>query len=432
MNLRSLPIDAWRQQPIIGYLLRPLWFSRNARLYLTGSLLMGLGHGALMVHMNLYYRGLGLGEAAIGRILSAGSLGTVLVALPAAIWVDRFPPRLVFATAALGYGAATVTQLLTGKLLVLCLASGVTRALFTVHWVAAAPFFMRNATERERLDLFGFAHAGETLATVISAAGVGALAAPLIAATGSELHGLRTALFVPAIAAAVAAVPFLLLRDPHTPAPHRRVADYIASRHWPLIARLTLPACLVGLGAGLIIPFLNLYFRDRFSQSPRAIGGYFAIAQLLTMVGFLAGPPLARRIGAVRTVVGTELLSIPFFLLLALSRHLELALVAFWMRAALMNMNHPVSIAFSMSTVPHEEQAVTNSVRELCWNLAWMVSTQLGGILIQARGYEVPMFITMSLYAMAATLFYRFFRHTARPSRPAAPLEPELELEAEI
>jgi len=58
---------------LLSYLIRPLSFSRNARLYLAGSMLMGFGHGAVMVHMNLYYRSLGIGEGDIGRILSARS-----------------------------------------------------------------------------------------------------------------------------------------------------------------------------------------------------------------------------------------------------------------------------------------------------------------------------------------------------------------------
>jgi len=72
---------------------------------------MGLGHGSLWVHMNLYYRGLGIGEATIGRILSMGSLGTVLVSIPAAVWVDRFPAQGVFMLAAGGFGAAFIAQL---------------------------------------------------------------------------------------------------------------------------------------------------------------------------------------------------------------------------------------------------------------------------------------------------------------------------------
>jgi MFS family permease len=423
---RQEPVAAKTQRhpPLLRYLLMPLGFSRNARLYLGGSLLMGLGHGAVWVHMNLYYRSLGLGEAEIGRILSAGSLGTVLVALPAAVWVDRFPAQHVFVASALGFALALGAQLFTSHPLFLAIAAMVTRALFTVHWVAAAPFFMRNASERERLDLFSFAHAMETLATVVSAALVGVLIDYWTRAAGSELLGIRFALLVPAAAALLAAWPFARIQSPAAGGATRRVADYLTARNWALIGRLTLPAFLVGLGAGLTIPFLNLYFRDRFGETPRAIGTYFAVAQLITMFGFLAGPLFARRIGVVRTVVVTELGSIPFFFLLAVSQDLTWALFAFWMRAALMNMNHPVSTAFSMSMVRPEEQATTNSVRELCWNVAWMMSTQLGGLLIEERGYALPMFITMGLYLGAAVLFYRFFR-TAHPRPSDAPREPE-------
>jgi predicted MFS family arabinose efflux permease len=367
--------------------------------------------------MNLYYRALGLGEGTIGRILSAGSLGTVLAALPAAVWVDRVPAQVVFVAAALGFVGALGAQLATSHWAVLALAAAITRALFTVHWVAAGPFFMRNAGDRDRLELFSFAMALETLATVVSAAGVGALADAFTRASGSELHGLRLALLAAAAAALLAVLPFARIRSGPPAAARRAVRDYFKARNWPLLGRLTLPAFLVGCGAGLIIPFLNLYFRDRFGQPPRSIGAYFSVAQLITMLGYLAGPLLARRIGSVRAVVATELLSIPFFLILALARDLRLAVAAFWIRGALMNMNHPVSASFSMSVVDPDDQTVTNSVRELAWNSAWMVSTQVGGVLIERAGYALPMFITMSLYAVAATLFFIFFGRMAGARR---------------
>jgi predicted MFS family arabinose efflux permease len=372
-------------------------------------MLMGLGHGALWVHMNLYYRNLGLGEASIGRILAAGSLGTVLAALPAAVWVDRLSARRVFVVSAIGFALAFAAQLATASVLLLVLASALNRALFTVHLVAAAPFFVRNAKERDRLDLFGFSFAFATLATVISAAGVGALTHLLTHATGSELSGLRLSLLAVAAASLLAVIPFARIQSPPADGPHRGVRDYLRASNWPLLGRLTLPAFLVGCGAGLIIPFLNLYFRDRFGQTPRAIGAYFSVSQAITMIGFLAGPPLARRLGTVRAVVTTELLSIPFFLILAVARDLRLAVLAFWIRAALMNMNHPVSSSFAMSAVTKEDQAVTNSLRMLAWNASWMVSTQFGGMLIERAGYSPPMFIAMGLYAVAAGLFYGFF-----------------------
>ncbi len=424
----SLPGNSSREPPaprrgsgLISYLMRPFGFSLNARLYLAGSLLMGLGHGAVWVHMNLYYRGLGLRESVIGQILAAGSLGTVLAALPAAFWVDRLPAQRVFVASAVGFSLALSVQLAIGDPLVLAAAAAVARALFTVHWVAAAPFFMRNADEKDRLELFSFAFALETLATVVSAAGIGALAEWLTSVTGSELTGIRSGLFTAAVLAGLSALPFARIRsEPAAGKQKRRIADYLRARDWPLLGRLILPGVLIGLGAGLIIPFLNLYFRDRFGQPAGAIGAFFAVSQLLTMLGFLAGPPLARRVGMVRAVVATEFCSIPFFLLLALAQDLRLAVFAFWMRAALMNMNHPVSTSFAMSVVAEEDQAVTNSLRELMWNIAWMVSTQVGGILIERRGYAVPMFVTMTLYALAGGLFYAFF-HGVKPAPARVP-----------
>lgn len=394
---------------VVFYFSRLGRFSPNARAFLLGSFLLGIGHGAVWVHMNLYYRALGLGEEMIGRILSVGSLGTVLIAIPAAMWVDRFPAQRVFGFAAIGFSVFLGLQLLLPHPGVFLLASGLGAGLFTVHSVAAAPFFMRNASAEERIYLFGFANAIENLATIAAAIGVGQLARWLGARSGSELLGLRVALGIATFAASLSLLAYLKIRS----APHelgaRSIKDYVGARDLPLLFKLTFPGMLVGMGAGLVIPFLNLYFRDRFGQDPRQIGVYFAVSQALTVIGFLLGPPLARRIGSVAACVLTEVLSMPFFLVLAFAQSLPLAVFAFWMRGALMNMNHPISQNFAMEMVPSDQQTVTNSLRMLGWNGSWMISTQVGGWLIQRHGFTPPMCITITLYAIAAAMFWGFF-----------------------
>ena len=106
-------------------------FSRNARLYLAGTFLMGLGQGAVFVHLNLYFRALGLGDAAIGRLLSTSSFGTVVIAIPAAIWIDRLPAERVFTLAATGFSLAFAAILLVPKPAVLLVASFFTGLMFT-------------------------------------------------------------------------------------------------------------------------------------------------------------------------------------------------------------------------------------------------------------------------------------------------------------
>lgn len=384
--------------------------SRNARLYLIGTFLMGLGHGSLWVHMNLYFRTLGMGEATIGRILSAGSLGMVLISIPAALWIDRFSAQSVFMLAAAGFAGAFLVQLLLPYPGVLIFAAMATGMLFTVHWVAAAPFFVRNSTAEQRTELFGFASAVETLATVLSAFGAGLAAKRIAEHLGSEVLGLRYALSGVAFLTALAVIPFARIRSAPPTAERRGWRAYVLARDYRLLGKICLPSFLVGCGAGLTIPFLNLYFRDRFDQDPQQIGSFYAVAQILMMAGFLLGPLLARRLNHVRAIVTTELLSIPFFLILALADRLWLAVLAFWFRGALMNMNQPVSSAFAMEIVPADHQTATNSLRMLAWNLSWMVTAPLGGWLIERYGFTPNMVGTMGLYLAAASLFWIFFR----------------------
>ena len=383
--------------------------SPNTRRFLLGTFLMGIGHGAVWVHLNLYFRTLGLGEAAIGQIISASSLGVVIVSLPAAVWVDRFRAESVFAFAAAGFGATLLCTLFFPHRLILLAAAFLSGLFFTIHVVAAAPFFMRNAKEEHRTELFGISSALETFATVLSAFSVGAIARALSGYFASELLGLRGALALAAVVSLTAVIPFASIRS-RPFAKQRQWRDYVYSRNMGLVLRLSLPSSLVGCGAGLTIPFLNLYFRDRFQQDPAQIGLYFSVAQVITMTGFIAGPIVARRFTHVRAIVATELLSIPFFLLLAIAGQLWIAVIAFWMRGALMNMNQPVSNAFAMEIVPEDQQTVTNSVRTFSWNFAWMITTSLGGWLIERHGYSMNMYLTMGFYLAAASLFWSFFR----------------------
>ena len=86
-----------------------------------------------------------------------------------------------------------------------------------------------------------------------------------------------------------------------------------------------------------------------------------------------------------------------------------------------MNMNHPVSNAFSMEIVPPDQQATTNSVRMLSWSISWMVTTPLGGWMIERYGFTPNMVGTMGLYLVSCGLFWGFFRGIVIPVTGRAP-----------
>jgi predicted MFS family arabinose efflux permease len=192
---------------------------------------------------------------------------------------------------------------------------------------------------------------------------------------------------------------------------------------WGLNLKLVAPAMLIGLGAGLIIPFLNLYFRDRFGLSEAAIGLLFSAMQAFMVAGNLFGPAVSRRMGLVRGVVATQLLSVPFMVTLALSSWFPIVAASFFLRSALMNMNQPLSSHFAMEVVPKRDHAITNSLLSLSWYLAWSVSADVGGALIERKGYTEPLLIAAALYVGASALYWYFFKDVEEGRLPRAEVE---------
>ncbi len=79
-----------------------------------------------------------------------------------------------------------------------------------------------------------------------------------------------------------------------------------------------MPSLLIGLGAGLMQPFMNVYFRNVYLKPDAAIGIVFALGGLAMAAGQFIGPPMADRLGKIRTVMLTQALSIPFLMTLGL------------------------------------------------------------------------------------------------------------------
>lgn len=389
-------------------------FQRNAHFFLMGSFFVGFGLGTYWVLFNLYMKELGFGEAAIGRVLMAGAAGTFLTAIPAAMIVSRFPTRIVLIAAAAGACGGYALMVAPVPLPVIMLGAAMASAAFSVHNIAAAPFFMRNSDPGERLDLFGTHSALEITAGVIGAAGGGYMVRFLEPIFGDLVLAYRMTLLSATGLVLMSIFAYLAIRETEH---HDRVTDFVGllrrANKW-LLTRLVLPKFITGLGAGLIIPFINLYFRDRFQLPPDRIGTIFAVAQAITVGAFLLGPHLARRVGMIRAIAATELLSLPFFITMAYTQRLDLAIMAFWMRGALMNMNQPISGAFTMEMVRPEQQPLANALVEFAWHGAWMISTQLGGWLIEQRGFQFPMMITVGFYTVASLLYLTFFHDAER------------------
>ncbi|MEK7468547.1 MAG: MFS transporter [Planctomycetota bacterium] len=404
-------------------------FSPNARRFLLANAFFALGGALLGVTRNLYLKEAGYNEADIGYFLSAAQVGTVLCVVPAALLLDRWKMKpLLVLSVLISMAGSGGTALLTGKALIAA-ASFVAGAGGAAFSVAASPFYARNSTPSERGHLFGVSIGLSALASTLGTLAV----APLERWFGSGSDALRTMMLCGASGSILAVLPIAILSDtPGAAAVRRTFRDFLLARDWRTLLKLCIPDALIGAGAGLTIPFINLYFQGRFGKSPAQISYYFAASNAMNMIGFLAAPAIAQRFGRVATIAGSQLLSIPFFAALALTTSLPVAVVAFLLRSLLMNLSHPINSAFVMDMAAADQQAVTNSLKQVSWNVCWAISASAGGWMIHhvqvgRDGYTLPMLCTIGTYIVGSALFIAFWGGKSARPRESVPAGPPAE-----
>lgn len=401
-------------------------FSRNSRLLLLGTFLGSVGTGMVWVLRNLYLRRMHFDDSQIGHVLSATAMGLVAVA-PLALTMDRRPLKGFLLFAGLAGTLGTLGQLHTESLRLIMLAAFLSGVGGSLGMIAAPPFVMRNTGTSERVYFFGVWIAVATLGSALSMG----IAGRYTHFWGDTALVQRWVMTAGAVFACLAVIPFLMIRE----GPIVRKASGAGTwrgRDWRTIGKLCLPDFLIGCGAGLTIPFINLYFETRFNARSDKIATFYAVSQLVNMLGFLGSPLMARGLGLVKSVVASQLLSIPFFAILAVTTDLRLAVGAFLLRNMLMNMVQPVNSNFAMEVVPEDQRALTNCIKSFAWNVPWVPAASFGGWVVHhfrdiwsklpwgevdpARfwvrdGFTLTMYVTIFLYLTAATVFYAFFRN---------------------
>ena len=387
-------------------------FSRNARLYLLGSFLVGVNFSVFNLLFNLYLRELGFVEGQIGTVNSARALGMTIVAIPAAIILSRLKlkPLLMLGCVSFAVFSFGLTSFREMEMLLGCSAlAGMSFAFFRV---ASGPFYMRNSTRKERTHLFSFSFAMHLLAGMIGSWGAGEMVTAVGDTTGDIILGYQYTLYVAIVFAFLAVIPFGILKAAPPSAEENRISLSLEQlkRRGRFYFKITLTNFLIGTGAGLIIPFLNLYYRDRFQLPPDEIGFYYILLMFGMVVGTLSGPFLTGRLGLVRTIVLTQFLSIPFMLILSYSYSLALVVPAFVIRGGLMNMGVPISTNVGMELSEKKEQGLVNALLTVSWTSSWMVSVAIGGHVIEAYGYTTAINTSVLLYVLSSVCYYLFFR----------------------
>ena len=402
-------INEWVQQ-FKGY-------HRNVRLAQASNILTNIGMGIFMVIYNFYIRELGHNEQVNGQIIALTSLATAIVLIPAGIISDRTSRKKVMILGSFFTAFSLLFRGLSEIESLLLLFAFLTGGFMAFFQVSVVPWLAENSTAKERVHLFSFHFAVMTVSNVIGNLLGGGLT-DLLSLFMSELWAIRWTLLFGSIIVLLSMIPLIQLKETSkiTKAkPEKRIPP---TQLWKekkpsfiLIAIFAFSQLLIGFGAGLVIPYLNLYFADRFEASPSIVGLIISGGQAATAVAMFIGPVFVKKVGEIKAVFYLQLLSLPFLLITAFTHHLWIAAIAFLFRQSLMNAGNPIQASLVMEKVDNEMKGLANSVNQMVFQLGWAVMGPVStGIVIQYGvywGYATVFSITAILYVIGS--FYFFF-----------------------
>ncbi|WP_150285209.1 MFS transporter [Rummeliibacillus sp. TYF-LIM-RU47] len=385
-------------------------YNRNIKLLLLGNIFIQIGLGITAIIYNFYIRSLGYEDTMNGQVISLTSLATALFLLPAGIMGDRKGRKkiLLFGLAAAGIFMLLRSVLESASLLLsIAFLLGGATAFFQVMVI---PMLAENSTVDQRVHLFSFHFAITTAANVIGNL-LGGFLTDVFKLLVEDITAIRLALLIGSIIFASAMIPFTKLAEPLKDAEQPPLLrEPIGAGNRKIILIFFLSQLLIGTGSGLVIPYLNLYFADRFHASNSAIGLILSIGQAGTAIAMFVGPAVVKRFGEVKAVVLLQMLSLPFLLITAFTGNLFVASIAFLFRQALMNAGNPIQMSLMMSLVNDRSKGVANSANQMAFNLGWAfmgpVSTTLVVTYGSYWGYAAVFSITSFIYFIATLYFF--------------------------
>jgi len=389
-------------------------FHPNARLYLLSAVISGASMGVFRLLFNFYILSLGFDEAILGNLVTTSSLTALLVALPMGYLADFLGRKTSLISGMTFSGLAILLMVFFPSVPVFVAANVLLGFAQSLAGVTMGPFLMENSSEKERTYLFSFSSGFQTASAFVGNWIGGYLptwlgSAQGALATSTQAYG--ASLLVIAGVALLAVIPIFLMRTTRLNKEQRSLfAPITYFRKQPaLLGKLILPMLVTSIGAGLIMPFMNVFFRQVHHQPDTVIGSLFAWGSLAMGVGILLAPPLADRLGKIQLVVITQGLSIPFLILLGFAPWFGIATFAYYIRLALMNMSGPVYQTFVMEKVDPSARATVASLVSMASSFGWAFSPTISGWIQVNYGFGPTYIGTIIMYVLSVYLYWRYF-----------------------
>ena len=402
---------------------RHLNFGRDIRLFLSYTFLANIGFGVFMLIFNLYVYALDFREDSIGLFNSVQTFTMAATAFMLGTLIRRIGLWRVILIGISVYGLSGIALALSTWAPAIILFSGTAGAGLAIIFTVTMPFIIEYGRIEQRTNIatvaFSFASLSATLGSLIGGFAPILFSTLIPAVSAGSPAAYRSALIAGSLLGLAGIFPLLRMGDarrshqaqltPTTSPQPVPLADLKRDRMD--VGVFVLVGLVTAIGAGLVVPFYNVYLQTLGAQ-PRQIGLIYAAGGIAAACIGLTAPVVSRRYGSLNAVLLIRGIPLPFFLLLVVAPWFGLAIVAHVVRQVSINMSWPVDSTFISELLPARLRASVFGWRSATWNLGIGLSSIAGGWLIVQRGYEITFAGFVLFTALAIAIYYGYYmRH---------------------
>jgi predicted MFS family arabinose efflux permease len=409
---------------------------------------LSLIHVAFILVLNIFLRKQGFSDPEIASFNSLRFIGALAFALPLGIYIrgKKLKPFFILAALIVPLTSALIIESVYREIAPLIKLSFLLWGIgMMLMRVCSLPFIIRNTSSDNSTEALSLSASTWSLATIFSGIIISSLDWVNNFSLGKWIlyFNERSILWIITFFG-VSSIFFALSiteKEHDSSDKDANIISLYKNYDWKIIIKALSPLIMISIGAGLTIPYVNLFFNSVFNLSSSEFSILGSITAFLVFTFSLLVPSIRKKYGYWLTIVVVQALSICCLVVMALmelyvtySFALIVALIAYIFRQPLMHMAHPASNELLMNYVGKRNQELISALSSSLWSASWFISAKVFEWLrlLDFQYYEIFL-ITAGLYIVGNILFALLIREYESNKRVSSinsiPLEDELTMD---
>ena len=380
---------------------------------------LSLIHVAFILILNIYLRKKGFSDPSIASLNSLRFIGALIFSVPLGIYIrgKRLKPFFIFASMIVPITSFFIIESVHNNILILIQLGFFMWGIgIMLMRVCSLPFIMRETISENSTEALSLSASTWALATIISGliiSGLDWISVLKIWKLLLIFDERLTLWFITILGSPALYFAYKINEKDPKISQNSEIFSIRKSYDWVLILKAISPLIIIAIGAGLTIPFVNLFFNSIFGLSASDYSLLGSFTALLVFIFSLLVPSLRKKYGYWMTIVLVQSIAIVCLVLMAImelysefSFAIVVAIIAYVLRQPLMHMAHPASNELMMNYVGKKNQELISALSSSFWSASWFLSAKIFEWLrlLNYRYYEIFL-ITAVFYVIGVIMF---------------------------